>query len=72
MNLRMGSHGFAMAKIVLLLIVTFVVYPSASKAQNGCIIYYGGGAYDNVVYTSPAGPAMVIRLTFTIAHHLLL
>ncbi|MNI41070.1 hypothetical protein D3C87_508180 [compost metagenome] len=54
MNLRL-CHGFAMAKVVLLFVVCLVVYPSISHAQNGCVIYYGGGAYDNVVHTSPTG-----------------
>jgi len=54
MNLRL-CHGFAMAKVVLLFVVCLVVYPSISHAQTGCVIYYGGGAYDNVVHTSPTG-----------------
>ncbi|WP_124558436.1 hypothetical protein [Pedobacter sp. KBW01] len=54
MNLRL-CRGFAMAKIVLLFLICLVVYPSISHAQNGCVIYYGGGTYGTVVYTSPAG-----------------
>lgn len=54
MNLRL-SRSFAMVKVVLLLIMSLVVSPSISQAQTGCIIYYGGGTYDSVIYTSPAG-----------------
>lgn len=54
MNLRL-NHGFAMVKVMLLLTTALLFYPSLSRAQNGCVIYYGGGAYGAVVYTSPTG-----------------
>lgn len=44
-------------KMKVSVIAAFLLFllPNYLNAQSGCVIYYGGGAYDNKVYTNPTG-----------------
>ena len=42
-------------KSISIIAAIVLFFSFRSQAQNGCVVYYGGGTYESVVYSVPTG-----------------